>query len=373
VRLGIGAPRSMKIARVLLLVLFVSAPAAAQELPPDTLADELLIGASEALESGDPDEALRIFREIEALYAEPAPDFAFLYGMTLVRHGAGAGDLRKGRTLFTEYVMAAGWESERYTQALELLLAAQAKLDAAEARDRLEERLPDIREAVNAQMIRVEGGSFTMGCTPEQDVCHADERLPRIVRVSTFEFGAYEVTQELWQTVMGENPSAFANCAHCPVETVSWDDIQAFLDRLNSGGGSYRLPSEAEWEYASRGGQLSEGYQYAGGDDWAEVAWIYANADNRTHPVGQKKPNELGLFDMSGNVREWVQDCWHGSYAGAPDDGRAWEEEGCDRRVIRSGSWYGKPSYVRSANRFWYTANFRNNNMGFRIVRSLQE
>ena len=354
--------------RVLLLVLFLSAPAAAQEMQPDTPADELLFDATKELESGDHQEALRIFREIDALGVEPAPDFIFLYGRTLVEHGAGKEDWRKGRSLLTAFVTAAGWESERYTEALKLLLAAQAKLDAAEVRDRLEERLPHILEAVKAQMVRVEGGSFVMGCTPEQDGCHADERPLRIVRTSTFEIGTYEVTQELWQAVMGGNPSAFADCPRCPVETVSWDDVQAFLARLNSGGAGYRLPSEAEWEYASRGGSLSKGYRYAGSDDWAEVAWIYANADNRTHPVGQKKPNELGLFDMSGNVREWVQDCWHGSYAGAPNDGRAWDEGDCDRRAIRSGSWYGKPSYVRSANRFWYAPYFRNNNMGFRLA-----
>jgi len=230
-----------------------------------------------------------------------------------------------------------------------------------------EDRLPDILEGVNAQMVRVEGGSFYMGCTPEQEVCGQDEKPIRNVQINTFLIGRYEVTQELWQAVMGENPSAFADCPLCPVETVSWDDVQVFLQRLNSQGSDYRLPSEAEWEYASRGGPISRGYQYAGSNDWYEVAWYYENADNRTHAVGQKEPNELGLFDMSGNVREWVQDCWHDSYAEAPNDGRAWEEGNCSRRTIRGGSWYGKPGYVRSANRFWYTTYFRNNNLGFRL------
>ena len=359
--------------RILLLVLFLSVPAAAQELPPDTLADTLLEEASMALASGDPQGALQKFQEIEALDVEPAPDFAFLYGETLVEHGGGAEAWCKGRSWLAAFVADAGWESEHYTRALKLLLAVEAKLSAAGGRAPLQDRLPDILEAVSAQMVRVEGGSFTMGCTPEQDGCQADERPLRIVRISTFEIGTYEVTQDLWRAVMGKNPSAFANCPRCPAETVSWDDGQAFLARLNSGGARYRLPSEAEWEYASRGGALSQGYQYAGSDDWAEVAWYHENAENRTHAVGQKKPNELGLFDMSGNVREWVQDCWHGSYVGAPADGRAWEEDDCVRRVIRSGSWYGKPRYIRSANRLWYTTDFRNNNLGFRLARSLQE
>lgn len=241
-----------------------------------------------------------------------------------------------------------------------------AEADSAQAA--LSERQHDILREIRSQMVRVEGGSFAMGCTQEQEKCNSDESPVHRVQVASFEIGRYEVTQKLWQAVMGENPSTFGDCPRCPVETVSWDDIQTFLRKLNEGGGTYRLPSEAEWEYASRGGQRSREHQYAGSDNWAEVAWYYENADNRTHPVGQKKENELGLFDMSGNVREWVQDCWHNSYVGAPGDGRAWEEGNCGRRVIRGGGWYGKPNYVRSANRFWYTTYFRNNNLGFRLA-----
>ena len=238
---------------------------------------------------------------------------------------------------------------------------------------RLDERHPEFLRDLDGQMVRVDGGSFTMGCTPEQENCAADEKPMHQVRVDSFEISKYEITQELWEAVMGENPSAFTNCPQCPVETVSWDDIQMFMDKLNARGGRYRLPSEAEWEYAARGGQKSRGYLYAGSNDWAAVAWYYENSSNKTQPVGQKQPNELGLFDMSGNVREWVQDCWHASYAGVPTDGRAWmggEQGDCVRRVIRSGSWYGKPSYVRIANRFWYATYFRNNNLGFRVART---
>lgn len=111
--------------------------------------------------------------------------------------------------------------------------------------------------------------------------------------------------------------------------------------------------------------------RYVGSASWAAVAWYYENSNNNTQPVGQKQANELGVYDMSGNVREWVQDCWHGSYVDAPSDGRAWEQGDCGWRVIRGGSWYGKPSYVRSADRFWYATYFWNNNLGFRLVRSL--
>ncbi|MDE0100351.1 MAG: formylglycine-generating enzyme family protein [Truepera sp.] len=366
----------MVIAKAFLLVLFLTGLALAQELPPDMLADLYLLEAVKALESGDRQQALQ---KIEALDVEPPPLFAYLYGKLLVEQGAGAEAWRRGQALLTQFAIATGRDSEYYPPTLELLLAVAAKLAAAESQARFEDRLPELRQRLNAQLVRVEGGSFAMGCTSLQESCAADEKPVHSVRIGSFLIGKYEVTQELWEAVMGENPSAFADCPRCPVETVSWDDVQIFLRRLNTGGseesvlGGYRLPTEAEWEYAARGGQRSQGYRYAGSDSWAEVAWYYENSDNRTQPVGQKRANELGLFDMSGNVREWVQDCWQGSYVGAPSDGRAWEQGDCSRRVIRGGSWYGKPSYVRSANRLWYATYFRNNNLGFRIALTPEE
>ncbi len=366
--------RPVRIAKAFLLVLFLVGPALAQELPPDILADKYLLEAMEALESGDQQKALQAFQKIEALDVEPPPMFAYLYGKLLVEQGAGVDAWRQGQSLLTQFAIAIGRDSEHYTPTLELLLAVEARLAAAERQARFEDRLPEVLQRVNSQLVRVEGGSFAMGCTPDpkspslQESCADDEKPVHSVRIGSFLIGKYEVTQELWEAVMAENPSAFANCPQCPVETVSWDDIQVFLQRLNTGGGEYRLPTEAEWEYAARGGQRSRGYLYAGSDNWAEVAWYYENSGNRTQPVGQKSANELGLFDMSGNVREWVQDCWHGSYVGAPSDGRAWEQGDCSRRVLRGGSWYGKPSYVRSSNRLWYATYFRNNNLGFRIA-----
>ena len=152
---------------------------------------------------------------------------------------------------------------------------------------------------------------------------------------------------------MGENPSTFGNCLRCPVETVNWDDVQAFLHKLNVEGGTYRLPSEAEWERAARGGHLSAGHAYAGSGDWAAVAWYEENSGNRTRPVGKKPANELGLFDMSGNTREWVQDCWHGSYAVRPDaDGHG----GGRLSAAASAAAAPGPAAERRAarrNRFW--------------------
>ena len=363
----------MKTTLPLLLVLLLSGPAVAQDLPPEVLADKLLLEAGAALAGGDLQQASRALQEIEALDVEPPPMFAYVQGRLLAEHGDGEEAWREARLLLARFAVAAGRDSEHYTPALEAILAAEGKMRAAAKLARLEGRLPEILRDVSAQMVRVEGGTFTMGCTPEQKRCDPDEKPTRTVRIESFEIGRFEVTQVLWEAVMGENPSAFPDCPTCPVETVSWDDVQAFLRKLNAEGERYRLPSEAEWEYAARGGQQSKGYQYAGSDDWADVAWYYENSGNRTQPAGRKLANELGLFDTSGNAREWVQDCWHGTYAGAPDDGSAWEEGDCRRRVIRGGSWHGKPSHVRSANRAWYSTYFRNNNLGFRVARTPEQ
>jgi len=363
----------MKTTPTALLALLLSAPVVAQDLPPDVLADKHLLEAAGAIERGDAHGALEALKKVADLEVEPPPMFSWLYGKVLVEHGDGVPAWRRGRSLLARFAVGAGRDSEHYAPALELIVAAEARMEAAERLARIKGRLPEILSEVSAEMVQVEGGTFTMGCTPEQYDCDTDESPVREVRVESFEIGRHEVTQGLWQAVMGENPSAFGDCLRCPVETVGWDDVRAFLQRLNAGGERYRLPSEAEWEYAARGGQLGRGHPHAGSADWTAVAWYYENSGNRPQPVGSRQANELGLFDMSGNVREWVQDCWHASYDDAPGDGRAWEEGDCGRRVIRGGSWYGKPGDVRTANRFWYTTYFRNNNLGFRIARSVGE
>ena len=363
----------MRTTLTLLLFLSLSGPAVAQDLPPEMLADKLVLEAGAALASGDAQQAWRALQEVEALDVEPPPIFAYVKGRVLIAHGDGEEAWRTGRLLLAQFAVAAGRDSEHYAPALEAIVAAEGRIRATARLARLRGRLPEVLQEVAAQMVRVEGGTFTMGCTPEPENCADDEQPPHPVRIESFEIGKFEMTQELWEAVMGENPSAFANCPGCPVETVSWDDVQVFLRRLNAEGTQYRLPSEAEWEYAARGGQSSEGYRYSGSHDRAEVAWYHENSGNRTQPVGSRQANELGLFDMSGNAREWVQDCWHGSYDGAPDDGSAREEGDCRRRVIRGGSWHGKPDDVRSAGRFWYTTSFRNNNLGFRVARTIEE
>ena len=222
------------------------------------------------------------------------------------------------------------------------------------------------------EMVRIEPGTFQMGSSQGD----SDERPVHKVTIRQgFYLGKYEVTQAQWEAVMGSNPSRFSGCGDCPVEGVSWDDAQAFIRKLNATEGEdrYRLPSEAEWEYAARAGTTT---RYSWGD---EIGHNRANCDGcgsqwdgeKTASVGSFPANAWGLHDMHGNVWEWVQDCWNGSYQGAPADGSAWERGDCSRRVFRGGSWVENPRSLRVANRYRGSAGLRNYYYGFRIARTL--
>lgn len=219
-------------------------------------------------------------------------------------------------------------------------------------------------------MVFIKGGTFQMGCTNDQaSACEDDEKPAHSITVSDFYMSKYEVTQKQWREVMGSTPSYFMGCNECPVENVSWNDIQEFLMRLNGKTGNrYRLPTEAEWEFAARGGLLSQGYKYAGSDNLEEVGWHDNNAGNKTHPVGQKKPNELGLYDMSGNVWEWCQD-WYGGYSSAPATNPKGPAAG-SYRVVHGGSWYSFAQYCRVALRNYDSPGNRFNDLGFRLART---
>ncbi len=204
---------------------------------------------------------------------------------------------------------------------------------------------------VTFKMVNVKGGTFTMGATEEQlDEAKPNEFPAHEVTLSDFSIGQTEVTQELWQAVMGNNPSYISGDPQLPVEHVSWEDCKTFILALSElTGQDFRLPTEAEWEYAARGGIKGHGYKYAGGNTPDEIMWYNANSDSTTHHVATKQPNELGLYDMSGNVWEWCRD-WFGDFTDAAQISPIGPDTG-EYRINRGGSWYGDTSYCRVSRR----------------------
>ena len=206
---------------------------------------------------------------------------------------------------------------------------------------------PDEPGITVGNMIKVEGGTFLMGSNDSES--DSDERPIHSVTLDDYYIGETEVTQELWEAVMGTNPSWFKG-SNKPVEMVSWNDCQEFINKLNQLTGiNFRLPTEAEWEYAARGGNKSQGYKYAGSNTIDEVAWY---DDNATHPVGTKSPNELGIYDMSGNVWEWCSD-WYAIYTSVSQTNPTGPSTG-SYRVLRGGGWGSYAQDCRVSNRFDY-------------------
>jgi formylglycine-generating enzyme required for sulfatase activity len=226
---------------------------------------------------------------------------------------------------------------------------------------------PTVRNSIGMEFVPIPAGAFMMGSAQGNN----DERPSHQVTISRpFYLGKYEVTQAQWEAVMGSNPSRFTGQPDRPVEQVSWDDVQAFIRKLNEkeGGTMYRLPTEAEWEYAARAGSTTA---YSFGDDpgqLGEYAWYTDNSGGQTHPVGQRQPNAWGLYDMHGNVWEWVQD-WYGTYAAEPVTDPQGPSSGSNR-VVRGGSWRNGARFCRSAYRFYAHPGDRIVDLGFRLLRT---
>ncbi len=218
-------------------------------------------------------------------------------------------------------------------------------------------------------MVWVKGGTFAMGCTPEQkNYCDENEKPAHPVTLSDFYIGKYEVTQAQWRAVMGKNPSNFKG-DDFPVEPINWEDAQEFLRRLNAKTGkTYRLPTEAEWEYAARGGAQSKGYKYSGSNASDETAWFDENSSGMSRPVACKSPNELGLYDMSGNVWEWCSDRY-GKYSGEPQIDPHGPGPG-GAQVIRGGSWNGDEGFTRVSFRIPIGSGIRDLEIGLRLASS---
>jgi formylglycine-generating enzyme required for sulfatase activity len=219
-------------------------------------------------------------------------------------------------------------------------------------------------------MVLIEGGIFEMGCDGKySDMCNSDEHPKHKVQLSNFKIGKYEVTQHQWRAVMNTKPAYFQNCKQCPIERVNWADAQKFIEKLNKKTKQkFRLPTEAEWEYAARGGKKSGNYKYAGSNNLDTVAWYVKNSGNTLHKIGEKMPNELGLYDMTGNVWEWCfdkfdEDYYHHSTLHNP--------EGPDRgayRVVRGGSWSAPSHNSRITNRYANNPQQGTNLVGFRLA-----
>jgi formylglycine-generating enzyme required for sulfatase activity len=214
------------------------------------------------------------------------------------------------------------------------------------------------------EFVWVPSGCFQMGSKDGEK----DEQPIHKVCLKGFWMGKYEVTQGQYQQIIGNNPSGFENAAN-PVEEVNWHEAKSFAEEIsNATSEKIRLPSEAEWEYACRAGGAHETY-CGNGDKPDGMLWHRFNSKKASHPAGQLTPNNWGLYDMSGNVWEWVEDCWNESYAGAPADGSARETGDCEKRVLRGGAWNSAPTFARASLRYYDRSHERDKDTGFRVVR----
>ena len=220
---------------------------------------------------------------------------------------------------------------------------------------------------VQFKMVKVQGGTFQMGTDSRT---WKNQTPVHSVTLSDYYIGQTEVTQELWKAVMGNTPSYFKGDCNLPMDYVSWNDCQEFIKKLNRlTGKNFRLPTEAEWEYAARGGSKSRGYKYSGSNDADSVGWWYSGwrgIESKSYLVAQKQPNELGLYDMSGNVYEWCQD-WYGkypSYSQANPKGASMGE----LRVLRGGSWYFSDVHMENTWRLGRTPDCRGTSYGLRLA-----
>jgi len=383
---------------VLVLVVLPCIPVVevAAQLPPEMQADRYLLEAERHIGNGDHTAAKSSLDRILELQGEhdvALPEaFWFRHAQVALQGGRYAEAVES----VTQYLKTAGREGAHYRAALELL-------------DRAEAGPPrEVRNSIGMEFVLIEPGTFQMGSpATEPGRSKFEGPVHEVIISQPFYLGKYEVTQGQWQAVMRSNPSRFSNCgAKCPVEVVSWGDAQRFIEALNrsEGMGRYRLPTEAEWEYAARAGTQTalytgrletgtirgdynspatdrvgwyvgnSGVSYPGGYACDRVRGKqYPSSWCGTHPVGGKLPNAWGLYDMLGNVSEWVQDCFHWDYTGAPTDGRAWESGDCSMGgVMRGGSWLSAWGYLRLARRGGGDSkDFKDLDVGFRIARSL--
>ena len=317
---------------VLMFVTSFCGSGTAQDLPPDILADQYLLEATKAMEEGKPQKAIAAFQKIEALDIEPT---------------------------------------------LELLSAVTAKLAEVKRREEAAKRETKRREEaakalhVSLEMVWIAPGTFQMGCVSGKD-CYFGEKPVHEVTISKgFYLGKYEVTEGQWEAVMGSNPSYYEG-VDLPVENVSWNDVQEFIGHLNVAVGSelYRLPTEAEWEYACRAGTSTRWSFGNNESQLSDYAWYSDNNSPKgTKAVGGKLPNAWGLYDMHGNIREWVQDWYGKDYYRVSQSVDPMGPSSGAARVVRGGYFDNYARLVRSANRGYASPGSRAGDIGFRLLR----
>lgn len=352
------------------LTFFFSFKAVAQSrLPPQVQADILQNELIEQIKAKKFDDALATIDRYKAL-GVPVP-LPIVWLEAKIAHSSGQNNRALNAIeLYLGKAVEGGKKDERYAEAIALYPKIQKAASEEKIKLGLDEsKLPRELQGV---MTLIKGGCFEMGDTGGGG--GANERPVHAVCVGDFFLGITEVTQAQWQSVLGNNPSYFKGPDR-PVEKVSWLDVQEFIQELNQRtGGAYRLPTEAEWEYAARSGGQDQ--KYAGTNQDAELeqfAWFDSNSGNSTHPVMQKRPNGLGLYDMTGNVYEWVQD-WYdeGYYKNSRRENPVGPASG-EFRVRRSGSWSNDPWNLRAANRDWNLPAHRDIGVGFRLALSAKQ
>ena len=340
----------------LLLAVLMSVVEVAAQLPPDIQADRSLVEAERHIGNGDyaaAKAALDRILELQAEHDLALPEaFWFKHAQVALQ----AGSYAEAVESVTRYLTTAGREGVHYREALESLDQATIATEAA----RRWAQLPrEVRNSLGMEFVLIEPGTFEMG-SPETEATRSNDEGPvhEVTISQPFYLGKHEVTQGQWTAVMGSNPSNFGDCGrNCPVESVSWDGAQAFIARLNrrEGVNVYRLPTEAEWEYAARGRGRMGGY------------WCDGDLHDGPHPVGRKRPNGWGVYDMLGNVGEWTADRY-GLYSTSPTiDPRG--PSGGNGRVYRGGDWSGTAN-CRAAFRHANVTYYRFRGIGFRLART---
>jgi len=336
-------------------------------LSPEIQLDLLINSAKSDMNAERWKDAVKSFEKAMNLEINLPGEFHFLYGKVLLE----TGNYDDALSSLSNYLTLVGREGKHFEDAITLIVEAKNKLD--EERLRMTKSQPQLTKAARDAedgMVFVKGGCFDMGDI--FDTGESDEKPVHTVCVGDFYLGKTEVTQKQWIDITGHNPSKF-QCEDCPVERVSWNDIQGFIKKLNEKTGiNYRLPTEAEWEYAARSGGGKE--QWAGTNNVekiGEYAWYGLNAEGSTHAVEGKLPNAIGLYDMMGNVWEWCSD-WYDRhyYETHPSKDPQGHSEG-PSRVLRGGGWRSKDKGLRTTNRNDFDPTSKKfSDIGFRLTRS---